>query len=168
MSTGKATVCLWFDGGIEEAARFYDETFPGGAMGEIHRAPGDYPGGGEGDALTATLTICGISYLLLNGGPEFRPNESYSLQVNTDTQEETDRLWNAIVANGGAESACGWCRDRWGYSWQITQRFLTEGLADPDPATRKRVFDAMMTMGKIDHAAIEQARRGGKQEQSSS
>lgn len=156
----KAAVCLWYDGGIEEAARFYVDTFPDSAMGEVQRAPGDYPGGKAGEVLTVTLTICGIDFLLLNGGPTFKTNESYSLQVYTDSQEETDRLWNAVVSNGGAESACGWCKDRWGYNWQITPRMLMGAISHPDPAAAQRAYAAMMTMGKIDIAAIEAAVRG--------
>ena len=156
----KATVCLWFDTQAEAAARFYAATFPASSLGEIMRAPGDYPSGTEGDVLTVTLTICDIPYMLLNGGSEFTPDEAYSLQIHTDSQEETDRLWDAIVADGGQESACGWCKDKWGVSWQITPRVLTSALADADREAAKRAFDAMMTMGKIDVAAIEAARRG--------
>ncbi|WP_230292668.1 VOC family protein [Croceicoccus sp. Ery5] len=159
-ASASATVCLWFDGEAEAAAHFYAATFPDSAMGSIQRASADFPGGKEGDVLVVTLKICGLSFLLLNGGPAFRPNESFSLQIHTDTQEETDRLWTAITGFGGQESACGWCKDRWGYSWQITPRALTRGMADPDPAAAKRVMEAMMTMGKIDIAAIESARRG--------
>ncbi len=158
--SNKATICLWFDKDAEEAARFYAATFPDSSLGKIHRAPGDYPAGKEGDALMVELVLVGIPAIGLNGGPAFKPNESFSLQIHTDDQAETDRLWSAIVGNGGKESACGWCKDRWGYSWQITPRALTAGMADPDPAARKRVFDAMMTMLKIDIATIEAARRG--------
>lgn len=158
--TSKATICLWFDKGAEEAARFYAETFPDSSVGKVQRAPGDYPGGKEGDALTVEFTVCSLPYLGINGGPAFAPNESYSLQIHTDTQEETDRLWNAIVGNGGQESQCGWCKDKWGYSWQITPRALTEAMADPDPGAARRSMEAMMTMKKIDIAAIEAARRG--------
>lgn len=158
MTRDKATICLWFDHDAEEAARFYAETFPDSSVGKVLHAPGDYPGGNEGDALTVEFTVCGLPFLGLNGGPEFKPNESYSLQVLTEDQAETDRLWNAVVANGGQESACGWCRDKWGYSWQIIPRALNEGLADPDPATARRVFEAMMPMNKIDIATIDAAR----------
>ena len=158
--TSKATICLWFDKDAEEAARFYAETFLDSSVGKVQRAPGDYPGGKEGDALTVEFTVCGLPYLGINGGPAFAPNESYSLQIHTDTQEETDRLWNAIVGNGGQESQCGWCKDKWGYSWQITPRALTEAMADPDPDAARRSMEAMMTMKKIDIAAIEAARRG--------
>lgn len=156
----KNTICLWYDGTAEDAAQFYARTFPDSAVGRIMRAPGDFPSGKQGDVLTVEFTVMGIPCLGLNGGPEFQHNESFSFQVATDDQEETDRLWNAIVSNGGAPSACGWCRDRWGLSWQITPRALTDALTDPDRAAAKRAFDAMMGMGKIDIAAIEAARRG--------
>lgn len=156
----KNTLCLWYDGSALEAAEFYARTFPDSAVGRVFRAPADFPSGRAGDVLTVQFTVIGIPCLGLNGGPAFRPSEAFSFQVATDTQEETDRLWNAIVGHGGQESACGWCKDRWGLSWQITPRVLTEGIADPDPAVAKRVFEAMMTMGKIDIARIEAARRG--------
>ncbi len=156
----KNTICLWYDGEAEAAARFYAATFPDSAVGRILRAPGDYPSGKQGDVLTVEFTVMGIPCLGLNAGPAFRQSEAFSFQVATEDQVETDRLWAAIVGNGGQESACGWCKDRWGLSWQITPRALTEAIADPDPAVAKRCFDAMMTMGKIDIAAIEAARRG--------
>jgi len=156
----KNTICLWYDGTAVDAARFYAETFPDSAVGTIHRAPGDYPAGKQGNVLTVEFTVMGIPCLGLNGGPMFKHNEAFSFQVATDDQAETDRLWNAIVANGGQESACGWCKDKWGLSWQITPRALTAAIADPDRAAAKRAFDAMMQMGKIDIAAIEAARRG--------
>ena len=156
----KNTICLWFDGTAEAAARFYAETFPDSSVDAVYRAPGDYPAGKQGDVLTVQFTVLGIPCLGLNGGPEFRHSEAFSFQVATDDQAETDRLWNAIVNNGGQASACGWCKDRWGLSWQITPRVLMEAIAGPDPAAAKRAFDAMMTMGKIDIAAIEAARRG--------
>ena len=156
----KNLICLWYDGGALEAAEFYARTFPDSRVGAVFRAPSDFPSGKAGDVLTVQFTVIGIPCLGLNGGPAFRQTEAFSFQVATDTQEETDRLWNAIVANGGQESACGWCKDRWGLNWQITPRVLTEGIADPDPAVAKRVFEAMMTMGKIDIARIEAARRG--------
>ena len=159
MSDRMITV-LWFDGAAEEAARFYAETFPDSAIGAVHRAPGDFPGGSEGDPLTVEFTVLGRRFLGLNGGPEFKPNESVSFMIETEDQEETDRYWNAIVGNGGQESNCGWCRDRWGFSWQITPRALLEGVSDPDPAVARRVFEAMMPMRRIDVAAIEAARRG--------
>ena len=156
----KNTICLWFDGTAAEAARFYAATFPNSAVGAILHAPGDYPDGHAGDVLTVEFTVCGIPCVGLNGGPAFPQSEAFSFQIATDDQAETDRLWDAIVSNGGQESACGWCKDRWGLSWQITPRALTGAMADPDPATRTRVFEAMMQMGKIDIAAIEAARRG--------
>jgi 2-polyprenyl-6-hydroxyphenyl methylase/3-demethylubiquinone-9 3-methyltransferase len=156
----KNTVCLWYDGAALDAARFYAETFPDSALGAILHAPGDYPDGKQGDVLTVEFTVAGVACVGLNGGPEFKHSEAFSFQIATDDQLETDRLWNAIVSNGGQASVCGWCKDRWGLSWQITPRALTEGMADPDRAAAKRVFDAMMTMGKIDIAAIEAARRG--------
>ena len=158
--TPRNTLCLWYEGGAEEAAGFYAATFPDSAVGAIMRAPGDYPDGHEGDVLTVEFTVIGIPCIGLNGGPQFKHSEAFSFQIATDDQSETDRLWNAIVGNGGEESMCGWCRDKWGLSWQITPRALSDGMADPDPATRKRVFEAMMTMKKIDVAAIEAARRG--------
>jgi len=154
------TLCLWYDGTAEEAARFYAQTFPDSAVQAVHRAPADYPAGKQGDVLTVNFTVAGVPCLGLNGGPQFKHNEAFSFQIATDDQQETDRLWNAIVGNGGQESACGWCKDRWGVSWQITPRVLTEGTTDPDPAVARRVFEAMMTMKKIDIAAIEAARRG--------
>ena len=156
----KNTVCLWYDKDAEAAASFYAATFPDSSVGAIHRAPADFPGGKQGDVLTVEFTVCGIPCMGLNGGPAFIQSEAFSFQIATDDQAETDQLWNAIVGNGGQESACGWCKDKWGLSWQITPRVLTEGMADPDPDTRKRVFEAMMTMGKIDVAAIEAARKG--------
>ena len=156
----KNTICLWYDGTAEEAARFYAKTFPESTVQAVHRAPGDYPSGKQGDVLTVEFTVLGIPCLGLNGGPLFKHTEAFSFQVATDDQAETDRLWNAIVDNGGQESACGWCKDRWGLSWQITPRALTAAISDPDPKAAKRAFDAMMTMRKIDIAAIEQARRG--------
>ncbi|MEW4448425.1 VOC family protein [Qipengyuania sp. JC766] len=159
MADPRATICLWFDKDAEDAARFYAATFPESRMGEVQRAPGDNPSTKEGEVLLATLTLCGLPYLLLNGGPAFKPDEAYSLQVHTDDQEETDRLWNAIVGNGGQESACGWCKDKWGVSWQITPRALTSALSAGGEESR-RAFEAMMGMTKIDVAAIEAARRG--------
>jgi predicted 3-demethylubiquinone-9 3-methyltransferase (glyoxalase superfamily) len=158
--TPKNTICIWYEGGALEAARFYAETFPDSAVGAVHHAPGDYPDGKKGNVLTVEFTVAGIPCLGLNGGPRFKHNESFSFQIATDDQAETDRLWNAIVGNGGQESQCGWCRDKWGLSWQITPRVLTAGVTDPDPAVAKRVFEAMMPMKKIDIATIEAARRG--------
>ena len=158
--TPKNTLCLWFDGTAVDAATFYAATFPDSAVGTIFRAPGDCPAGKEGDVLTVEFTVVGIPCLGLNGGPAFKHSEAFSFQIATDDQAETDRLWNAIIGNGGQASECGWCKDRWGLSWQITPRALTAALADPDRAAAKRAFDAMMTMGKIDIAAIEAARRG--------
>ena len=156
----KNTLCLWYDGTAEEAAKFYARTFPDSSMGAVRRAPGDFPSGRKGDVLTVEFTVCGVPCIGLNGGPAFKHSEAFSFQISTEDQAETDRLWSAIVDNGGQASACGWCKDRWGLSWQITPRVLIEGMTDPDPAVNKRVFDAMMTMGKIDVAAIEKARRG--------
>jgi len=156
----KNTICLWYDGGAEEAARFYAATFPDSSVEAVHRAPGDFPSGKEGDVLTVEFTVMGIPCVGLNGGPVFPHSEAFSFQVRTDDQAETDRYWDAIVGNGGEESACGWCKDRWGLSWQITPLALSEALADPDPAAAKRAFEAMMTMQKIDIAAIEAALRG--------
>jgi predicted 3-demethylubiquinone-9 3-methyltransferase (glyoxalase superfamily) len=156
----KNTICLWFNGTAQEAAEFYANTFPDSAVKAVHRAPGDYPAGKQGDILTVEFTVMGIPCLGLNGGPVFQHSEAFSFQVATDDQEETDRLWNAIVSNGGQESECGWCKDKWGLSWQITPRVLTEAIANPNPAVAKRAFDAMMTMRKIDVARIEAAVRG--------
>lgn len=156
----KNTICLWYDGGAVAAAHFYAATFPDSAVGAVHRAPGDYPDGKQGDVLTVEFTVAGIPCIGLNGGPQFKHSEAFSFQILTDDQAETDRLWNAIVGNGGQESQCGWCKDRWGISWQITPRALIAATTDPDPALAKRAFDAMMTMQKIDIAAIEAARRG--------
>ncbi|TBV74194.1 VOC family protein [Pseudoxanthomonas winnipegensis] len=156
----KNTLCLWYDGTALEAAQFYAQTFPDSQVGAVRRAPSDFPSGKAGDVLVVEFTVCGVPCIGLNGGPAFKHSEAFSCQIATDDQAETDRLWNAIVGNGGQESACGWCRDKWGLSWQITPRTLTEGMADPDPAVARRVFEAMMTMGKIDVAAIDAARRG--------
>jgi predicted 3-demethylubiquinone-9 3-methyltransferase (glyoxalase superfamily) len=156
----KNTLCLWYDGTALDAATFYAETFPNSAVGTVYRAPGDYPAGQQGDILTVEFTVAGIPCIGLNGGSAFKPSEAFSFQIATDDQAETDRLWDAIVNNGGQESACGWCKDKWGVSWQITPRVLLEAIADPDPAAAKRAFEAMMTMVKIDIAAIEAARRG--------
>ena len=153
-------ICLWYDGTAEEAARFYAKTFPDSAVTAVHRAPGDYPSGKEGRVLTVEFSVLGVACLGLNGGPAFRHSEAFSFQVLTGDQAETDRYWNAIVGHGGSESACGWCKDKWGLSWQITPRVLMEAMADPDRAAAKRAFDAMMTMGRIDIARIEAARRG--------
>lgn len=155
----KNTICLWFDKDAEEAARFYAKTFPDSAVGAVTRAPGDYPDGKQGDVLIVEFTVAGVSCIGLNGGPVFKPDEAFSFQISTESQEETDRYWNAIVGNGGQESDCGWCKDRWGVSWQITPRVLMDAMrAGGDEA--KRAFDAMMTMKKIDVAVIEAARRG--------
>lgn len=159
-SPAKNTICLWYDGGAEEAARFYAETFPDSSVGAVHRAPSDFPSGKKGDVLTVEFTVMGIPCLGLNGGPAFTHNESFSFQVATVDQEETDRYWHAIIDNGGEESACGWCKDKWGLSWQITPIVLTRAIADPDPAAATRAFEAMMTMRKIDIATIEAARAG--------
>jgi 2-polyprenyl-6-hydroxyphenyl methylase/3-demethylubiquinone-9 3-methyltransferase len=156
----KNTICLWFNRDALVAAEFYAATFPDSAVTAVHRAPGDYPAGKEGDVLTVEFTVAGIPCLGLNGGPGATHSQAFSFQIATDDQEETDRLWNAIVQNGGQENVCGWCQDKWGLSWQITPRVLSEGIADPDPAVAKRVFERMMTMGKIDIAGIEAARRG--------
>ena len=156
----KNTICLWFDGDAEAAARFYTDTFPDSTLGAVHHAPGDYPSGQEGDALTVEFTVMGIPCLGLNGGPAFKHCEAFSFQIATEDQAETDRYWNAIVGNGGQESQCGWCKDKWGISWQITPRVLAEAVAGGDPAAAKRAFAAMMGMRKIDVAAIEAALRG--------
>ena len=156
----KNTICLWYDGDALAAANFYAKTFPDSTVKAIHRAPGDYPDGKQGDVLTVDFTVAGVQCMGLNGGPQFKHSEAFSFQIATDDQLETDRLWNAIVSNGGQESECGWCKDRWGLSWQITPRVLTDAVMGADPAAAKRAFDAMMTMKKIDVAAIEAARRG--------
>ena len=157
----KNTICLWFQQGAAlEAATFYAATFPDSRVGAVHRAPGDYPDGKQGDVLVVAFTVAGIPCIGLNGGPQFAHNESFSFQIATDDQAETDRLWNAIISNGGQESACGWCKDRWGISWQITPRALTEGVFNADAATAQRVFAAMRGRTKSDTAAIEAARRG--------
>lgn len=156
----KNTICLWYESDALGAATFYAETFPDSAVGAIMHAPGDYPDGRQGNILTVEFTVAGIPCLGLNGGPQFKHSEAFSFQISTEDQAETDRLWNAIVDNGGQESACGWCKDKWGLNWQITPRALMEAITDPDRAASKRAFDAMMTMGKIDIAAIEAARRG--------
>jgi predicted 3-demethylubiquinone-9 3-methyltransferase (glyoxalase superfamily) len=159
MATAKNTICIWYDKDAEAAARFYAATFPDSAVTDVQRAPSDYPSGKQGDVLVVLFNVFGIPCLGLNGGPAFKQTEAFSFQIATDDQEETDRYWNAIVANGGHESACGWCKDKWGVSWQITPRVLTEALA-AGGAEAKRAFDAMMGMSKIDVAAIEKARRG--------
>lgn len=157
----KITTCLWFDHGkAREAAEFYASIFPDSHVGSPNAAASDFPGGKQGDELTVEFTVLGQSFVGLNGGPIFTPNEAVSFQVFTDDQEETDRYWNAIVDNGGAESACGWCKDRWGFSWQIVPRALIAGMSDPDRAVAKRVMDTMMQMKKIDIATIERARAG--------
>ncbi len=160
MGKPPVTLCLWYDKDAEEAAQFYAATFPDSSVGPVHRAPGDFPGGKQGDALTVEFTVLGIPCVGLNGGPIFPHSEAFSFQVSTETQEETDRYWNAIVGNGGAESACGWCKDKWGLNWQITPRVLIEATKSSDKGVAKRAFDAMMTMKKIDIAAIEAAVRG--------
>lgn len=156
----KNTICLWYDGTALEAARFYADTFPDSAVGRVLHAPGDYPDGRQGDVLTVEFTVAGIACVGLNGGPDFKHSEAFSFQIATEDQAETDRLWHAIIDHGGEASACGWCKDKWGLSWQITPRALLEAINDPDPAAAKRAFDAMMTMTCIDIAAIEAARRG--------
>jgi predicted 3-demethylubiquinone-9 3-methyltransferase (glyoxalase superfamily) len=156
--SSKNMICLWFDGAAVEAATFYAQIFPDSTVGTIVLAPGDYPDGKQGDVLMVEFTVCGIPCLGLNGGQQFKHSEAFSFQIATDDQAETDRLWNAIVSNGGEESQCGWCKDRWGLSWQITPRALTAAMAGPDRAAAKRVFDAMMTMKKIDISVIESAR----------
>ena len=157
--TAKNTICLWYDRDAEAAARFYAETFPDSAVTGIHRAPSDFPGGKAGDVLTVEFTVCGVPCLGLNGGPVFPQTEAFSFQIATDDQAETDRYWKAIVGNGGKESECGWCKDRWGLSWQITPRVLTEAMAQGGDVA-KRAFEAMMTMRKIDVATIERAVAG--------
>ena len=156
----KNTLCLWYERDALDAARFYAATFPDSAVGAIQRAPGDYPAGKAGDILTVEFTVVGTPCLGLNGGPHVKHSDAFSFQIATDDQAETDRLWDAIVGNGGQASACGWCKDKWGLSWQITPRALTDALVDPDPAAARRAFAAMMEMGKIDIARLEAARRG--------
>ena len=156
----KNVICLWYESEALEAAKFYAQTFADSSVGAVSHAPGDYPAGKKGNVLTVEFSVMGIPCLGLNGGPAFKHSEAFSFQVATDSQEETDRLWNAIVGNGGQESQCGWCKDRWGLSWQITPRVLTTAISDPDRAASKRAFDAMMGMRKIDIAAIEAAWRG--------
>jgi predicted 3-demethylubiquinone-9 3-methyltransferase (glyoxalase superfamily) len=155
----KNTICVWYDKDAEEAARFYAKTFPDSTVGAVIRAPGDYPSGQQGDVLVVEFTVAGIPCIGLNGGSGIKHNEAFSFQIATDDQEETDRYWNAVVGNGGQESECGWCKDKWGVSWQITPRVLTEAMA-AGGAQAKRAFEAMMTMKKIDVALIEAARRG--------
>jgi predicted 3-demethylubiquinone-9 3-methyltransferase (glyoxalase superfamily) len=156
----KNTLCLWYDGTAEDAARFYAATFPNSSVDAVCRAPGDFPSGHEGQVLTVLFTVLGIPCMGLNGGPIFKHSEAFSFQVATVDQAETDRYWHAIIDHGGQASACGWCKDKWGVSWQITPIALTQGVTDPDPMVAKRVFAAMMTMTKIDVAAIETARLG--------
>ena len=159
MTIAKNTICVWYDKDAEAAARFYAATFPDSRVTAVHRAPSDYPSGKAGDVLTVDFTVAGIPCMGLNGGPHFKQSEAFSFQIATDDQAETDRYWNAIVGNGGQESECGWCKDKWGLSWQITPRTLTEAMvAGGDEA--KRAFAAMMTMQKIDDAKIDAARRG--------
>jgi len=156
----KNTICLWYEKDAEAAARFYAKTFPDSSVGAVHTAPGDNPSGKKGDVLTVEFTVMGIPCIGLNGGPMFKQSEAFSFQVATLDQEETDRYWNAIVGNGGQESQCGWCKDKWGLNWQITPIALIKAFTDPDRAAAKRAFDAMMTMRKIDIAKIEKAQRG--------
>ena len=160
MKPAKNTICIWYDHDAEEAARFYASIFPDSSVDAVHRAPGDYPDGKQGDVLTVMFTVMGIPCMGLNGGPTFTHSEAFSFQVATVDQAETDQLWNAIVGNGGEESQCGWCKDKWGISWQITPIVLTEAVTGSDAAAAKRAFDAMMKMKRIDVAAIEKAVRG--------
>ncbi|NMX82381.1 MULTISPECIES: VOC family protein [Pseudomonas] len=156
----KNTICLWYNGDALEAATFYAQTFPDSEVKAVHRAPGDYPSGKQGDELTVEFTVLGIPCVGLNGGPLFKHSEAFSFQVSTEDQEETDRLWHAIIDNDGQASACGWCKDKWGLSWQISPRVLVDAVTSKDPAVAKRAFEAMMTMTKIDIAAIEAAIAG--------
>lgn len=156
----KNTICLWYDDAAEEAARFYAETFPASSVGAVHRAPGENPSGKEGNVLTVEFNVLGVACIGVNGGPTFKHNEAFSFQIATEDQEETDRYWNAIIRNGGEESQCSWCKDKWGISWQITPIGLIKAVTSPDRAAAKRAFDAMMTMRKIDIAVIEAAFRG--------
>ena len=158
--TDKATICVWYDKGAEEAARFYAETIPDSSVGAVNRAPTDFPSGKEGDVLTVEFTVGGIPCIGLNGGPYFTHNEAFSFSIITEDQEETDRYWNAIVDNGGQESQCGWCKDKWGVSWQITPRVLMDATTGSDKEAAKRAFEAMMPMKKIDVATIERAVAG--------
>lgn len=153
-------ICLWYDKDAEAAAEFYAKTFPNSHVKAVHRAPGDFPGGKQGQVLTVEFTVVGVACVGLNGGPVFKQSEAFSFQIITEDQAETDRYWNAIVGNGGAESECGWCKDKWGLNWQITPRVLIEATTDKDQAAAKRAFEAMMTMRKIDIATIEAAWRG--------
>ena len=159
MNIPKNTICLWFEKDALAAANFYASTFPDSKVGVAHHAPGDFPDGKKGDVLTVQFTVCGIPCVGLNGGPMFKQSEAFSFQIITEDQAETDRYWNAIVGNGGKESECGWCKDRWGISWQIIPRTLMEAF-EVGGAEAKRAFETMMTMGKIDVATIEKARRG--------
>jgi predicted 3-demethylubiquinone-9 3-methyltransferase (glyoxalase superfamily) len=159
MTIAKNTICLWYDKDAEAAARFYTELFPDSAVNAVHHAPSDYPSGKAGDVLTVDFTVLGIPCIGLNGGTTFKHSEAFSFQVSTEDQEETDRYWNAIIGNGGQASVCGWCKDRWGISWQITPRVLIEAMAEGGDEA-KRAFEAMMEMSKIDVATIEAARRG--------
>jgi 2-polyprenyl-6-hydroxyphenyl methylase/3-demethylubiquinone-9 3-methyltransferase len=154
------TICLWYDGTALDAATFYAQLFPDSAVSAVHRAPGDYPDGRQGSVITVEFTVLGLPCVGLNGGPAFKHSEAFSFQVITDNQSETDRYWNALVSHGGAESQCGWCKDKWGVSWQITPRALLDAVSDPDRIAAKRAFEAMMGMKKIDIAMIESARRG--------
>ena len=159
--TAKNTICVWYDTEAEAAARFYASVFPDSSVGAIHRSPANNPGNRAGDVMIVEFTVCGVPCIGLNGGPNFPHSEAFSFQIATDTQEETDRYWNAIVGNGGAESACGWCKDKWGVNWQITPRVLADAIAQGGEVAR-RAFTAMMDMGKIDHAAIEAAITGAR------
>lgn len=156
----KNTICLWYNKDAEAAAKFYAETFPDSSVSAVHHAPGDYPSGKKGDVLTVEFTLCGIPCVGLNGGLQFKHSEAFSFQIATDDQAETDRLWNAVVGNGGQESQCGWCKDKWGLSWQITPRVLLDAVSGPNPLAAKRAFEAMMPMKKIDITKIEAALRG--------